>query len=142
MTMSAPTLEKILQAVNEKYGTSFEGWSQLPTVYEVGDTVPSWNAYEKMSSVRYAITYSNDLSVFGVLENTTFKVSCNGENFYIIDGISGEIYSSQYYGDDFMNMLMSKLNAAGVNVSTMERSSVSYEIGSIVPDWYLYKLIR
>lgn len=48
MTMSAPTLEKILQAVNEKYGTSFEGWSQLPTAYEVGDTVPNWDAYEKI----------------------------------------------------------------------------------------------
>lgn len=48
MILSAPTLEKILQAVNEKYGTSFEGWSQLPTAYEVGDTVPNWNAYEKI----------------------------------------------------------------------------------------------
>lgn len=46
--MSAPTLEKILQAVNEKYGTSLEGWSQLPTAYEVGDSVPNWNAYEKI----------------------------------------------------------------------------------------------
>lgn len=142
MTLSVTPLEKILQAINEKYGTSFESWSQLPTVYEVGDTVTNWNAYEKMSSVRYAITYSNDLSVFGVLENTAFKVSCNGENFYIVDGITGEIYSQQYYGSDFMNMLMSKLNAAGVNVSTMERISVSYEIGTKVPDWYLYKLIR
>ena len=90
----------------------------------------------------YAIAYTGDLSVFGVVENTTFKVSCNEENFYIVDGITGEIYSQQYYGNDFMNMLMSKLNAAGVNVSTMEKNSVSYEIGSTVPDWYLYKLIR
>lgn len=51
MSMSAPTLEKILQAVNEKYGTSFEGWSQLPTVYEVSDTVPNWDAYEKIEYV-------------------------------------------------------------------------------------------
>ena len=51
--MSAHTLEKILQAVNEKYGTSFEGWSQLPTAYEVGDTVPNWSAYEKIEMPKY-----------------------------------------------------------------------------------------
>lgn len=51
--MSAPTLEKILQAVNEKYGTSFEGWSQLPTDYEVGDTVPNWDAYEKIEIILF-----------------------------------------------------------------------------------------
>lgn len=62
--MSAPTLEKILQAVNEKYGTSFEGWSQLPTAYEVGGTVPNWDAYEKIEKeqiefVKYLISVSS-----------------------------------------------------------------------------------
>ena len=133
---------EIIAGINAHFGTSFYQEDDIDKDFTIGETMPSWNAYEKMSGVRYAIAFSNDLSVFGVLENTTFKVSCNGNNFYLIDGISGKIYSSQYYADDFMNMLMSKLNAAGVNVSTMERSSVSYEIGSIVPDWYLYKLIR
>lgn len=65
MTMSAPTLEKILQAVNEKYGTSFEGWSQLPTAYEVGDTVPNWNAYEKI-----LLTLAEGLYKFDVTEGS------------------------------------------------------------------------
>ena len=62
MAMSAPTLEKILQAVNEKYGTSFESWSQLPTAYEVGDTVPNWNAYEKILKQLEDGLYKYDLT--------------------------------------------------------------------------------
>lgn len=146
ITGNTPNADNVASAIiddyNEHFGTDIQIWTPETITLQVGGTVPNWNAFEKMSSVRYAIAYSGDLSVFGVVENTTFKVSCNGENFYLIDGITGEIYSQQYYGSDFINMLISKLNAAGVNVSTVERNSVSYEIGSTVPDWYLYKLIR
>lgn len=62
MSLSAPALERILQAVNEKYGTSFEGWSQLPTAYEVGDTVTDWNAYEKILKQLEDGLYKYDLS--------------------------------------------------------------------------------
>ena len=82
--MSAPTLEKILQAVNEKYGTSFEGWSQLPTAYEVGDTVPNWNAYEKieMEQIKVAInTGTANLNIFGKIKGSVYIVSINSSNF-------------------------------------------------------------
>lgn len=102
--MSAPTLEKILQAVNEKYGTSFEGWSQLPTVYEVGDTVPNWNAYEKIeivaklyllqlegfyvgaavveNSISYYGNQDSNINIYnseGILQETTVPSSLIGE---------------------------------------------------------------
>ena len=57
MPLSATTLEKILQEVNEKFGTSFEGWSQLPTVYEVNDTVSDWASYNILTDFeKYAIS--------------------------------------------------------------------------------------
>lgn len=102
--MSAPTLEKILQAVNEKYGTSFEGWSQLPTVYEVGETVPNWNAYEKIeivaklyllplegfyvgaavveNSISYYSNQDSNINIYnseGILQGTTVPGSLIGE---------------------------------------------------------------
>ena len=56
MPLSAPALEIILQKVNEKFGTSFEGWTQLPTVYEVGSSVSDWASYNILSDYeKYAI---------------------------------------------------------------------------------------
>ena len=83
--MSAPTLEKILQAVNEKYGTSFEEWSQLPTAYEVGDTIPNWNAYEKIEIIRfedsqwYLIRLENAkyIGVLAYLDENSYSLGVN-----------------------------------------------------------------
>ena len=88
MTMSAPTLEKILQAVNEKYGTSFEGWSQLPTAYEVGDTVPNWNAYEKIllpAKIFVAASLGNNgYSIGYIMQNKYVFYAENDQNTYVM----------------------------------------------------------
>ena len=81
MTMSAPTLEKILQAVNEKYGTSFEGWSQLPTAYEVGGTVPNWDAYEKIEMPTPPIPIGNYL-VYDIDRGVLFSITEEGVSVY------------------------------------------------------------
>lgn len=38
----------ILAQINEHYGTSFTGWSDNEIGLRIGDTVPNWNAYEKI----------------------------------------------------------------------------------------------
>ncbi len=88
MTLSATPLEKILQAVNEKYGTSFESWSQLPTVYEVGDTVPNWNAYEKIllpTKIFVAASLGNNgYSIGYITGNKYVFYAQNGQNTYVM----------------------------------------------------------
>lgn len=109
MTLSATPLEKILQAVNEKYGTTFEGWSQLPTAYEVGDTVPNWNAYEKieMPKTLVAVAKFNNVGyVIGEIvdktfvcdameEDRAFSVSNNGEVEQVGIGSFSQFYNAR-----------------------------------------------
>lgn len=140
MTMSAPTLEKILQAVNEKYGTSFEGWSQLPTAYEVGDTVPNWNAYDKISYLRWAIQFAGTNGVFGMVENNTYKVYANNTSNVLITSNEGVILGTQNYSSDFGNFMKQKLVDAGVNVVSVEQFITSLNVGDNVPDWSLYNI--
>lgn len=138
--MSAPTLEKILQAVNEKYGTSFEGWSQLPTAYEVGGTVPNWNAYEKISNLRWAILYTGTAGVFGIIENSTYKVNCRDASNVLITNNEGVIVGSQNWSSDFANFMKQKLVSAGENVENVEQLISSLNQGDNVPDWSLYNI--
>ena len=57
MPLSDTNLEILLQEVNEKFGTSFKGWTQLPTVYEVGSSVSDWESYIILSQFeKYAIS--------------------------------------------------------------------------------------
>lgn len=39
----------ILAKINEHYGTSFTGWSDNEIGLHVGDSLPNWSAYEKIT---------------------------------------------------------------------------------------------
>lgn len=141
--MSAPTLEKILQAVNEKYGTSFEGWSQLPTAYEVGDTVPNWNAYEKivLTSQKIAAKLGSGEQgtslILGTLTNKNFELVTNGSQSYVVDSsgivlpILGPPASSTEY-------IIGILQSVGITATSISEEIVSWEVGSAVPNWNEY----
>ena len=141
--MSAPTLEKILQALNEKYGTSFEGWSQLPTVYEVGDTVPNWNAYEKieMQSQKIAVkskeTAVGDLFIIGTLSGEDFEIITNGNQSCVVrsNGVSEGYLGPPASAFDYIKGL---LQGVGLTATSISEEVVSWEPGSTVPDWSEY----
>lgn len=114
MSLSAPTLERILQAVNEKYGTSFEGWSQKPTVYEVGDTVPNWNAYEKimLPPQPILVKVQRDSSAWYACEvkqssNGQYEVAVHGEEktFYIFN-TTGHNIGTVMQSDESRSLIM------------------------------------
>ena len=147
MSMSAPTLEKILQAVNEKYGTSFEGWSQLPTAYEVGDTVPNWNAYEKIGLPRTYIAVTiggNDGPfAFGELkDNDEIVFECFEENVPWAANTNGLVVAKQYgFPQVFTNLWKPKIDAALGIDSTASTVISSLNEGDTVPNWANYQKI-
>lgn len=145
--MTAPTLEEILQAVNEKYGTSFEGWSQLPTAYEVGDTVPDWNTYEKIEipqTIKLKINVRNTpVYSFGNLNGNIFTMICQSsneveyalENGQIVGGGGGDPF-------EFMRQYWApKMVEQGYNVTSYQIRVEPQEQGEIVEDWNSYIVI-
>lgn len=140
MSLSAPTLERILQAINEKYGTSFEGWAQKPSVYEVGNTVPNWNAYEKieMPPTIYVKTTPTGSSLWtmGKILGNTFKILCQDNesawqvtNEGVINGVFGNEQSL------IEQIWTPKLQQAGYAISSYEIEIVAYNVGDSIENW-------
>lgn len=141
--MSAPTLEKILQAVNEKYGTSFEGWSQLPTAYEVGDTVPNWNAYEKIELPKpflwkYELAGGLE-SIFGKVENNILICYAKSLQYALIADENGLIVGDFILDKDFFDTFIKpKLNNLEITYTTIGYDTSTYNENDNVENWNDY----
>lgn len=147
MSMSAPTLEKILQAVNEKYGTSFEGWSQLPKGYEVGDSLPNWNAYEKIEMPQTLKLKMNQpdtpVYTFGYLNGSIFTMICQSNNEVCLALENGQIVGGGV-SDPFSYMSTywaPKMVEQGYTVTSYQIRVEHQEQGEIVEDWNSYMVI-
>lgn len=143
MILTAPTLEKILQAVNEKYGTSLEGWSQLPTAYEVGDTVPNWNAYEKITLQTVKIKFQD--GKFGEVKgNKLYIATSNGKNVIIVNMLTGLVATLN--GTELTEQMKTNYTAAmryyGYEVSETTSETLSLEVGDQIEGWNEYILIQ
>lgn len=142
--MSAPTLEKILQAVNVKYGTSFEGWSQLPTAYEVGDTVPNWNAYEKirMNNMKVAVDVGYGGYVLGLVNNGIFTMCVVQNGNAIIINQDGRIAiaqaSAQVMFEDYAKNVFVE---QGFQINGVQSEVVEVSQGDIFPNYQDYLFI-
>lgn len=147
MTLSVTPLEKILQAVNEKYGTSFEGWSQLPTAYEVGDTIPNWDAYEKIIlpeiKIKMNMPGSTTLFAMGLIKGNLFSLIGNSNNELYKVKDSGEIDSTSSSAENFAESYCKpRLISAGYGIEETQIQEESYNIGDYVSNWDEYLLIQ
>ena len=144
--MSAPTLEKILQAVNEKYGTSFESWSQLPTAYEVGDTVPNWDAYEKIEMppmVNFKYYLPSGAYCAGYTQGEKAYVNVNAEQTMFNMDIDGKIWSVFGTPENVLGLLQQPLyRQFGVLYAEILGFEPGWSIGETVEDWISYILIE
>ena len=141
MILSAPTLEKILQAVNEKYGTSLEGWSQLPRAYEVGDTVPNWNAYEKIEIVSIYIANITPGFIGRIIEEKAYIYVDNNGNCYATSSEGKILGTGATLGNDFKSYIQNLITNKGYRVSEIDALLQSFEIGYILPNWSEYVII-
>jgi hypothetical protein len=140
MSLSAPTLEKILQAINEKYGTSFEGWSQKPTVYEVGDTVPNWNAYEKIEMPQPFLwkmkVTGAQVSVFGKVENNVLTCYASSLEKALVANDEGLVVGSYNVDESFFTDLVKpKLAELGISYTKIGYDTSTYSVNDNVDNW-------
>ena len=131
----------VIDAINAKYGTNFTHITmQKVTGIAIGDDCPNWNAYEKISNLRWQIQFAGTNGVFGIIENNTFKVYANNASNVLISSNEGVVVGTQNYSSDFGNFMKNKLIAAGIDVQSVEQFITSLNVGDNVPDWSLYNI--
>lgn len=137
----------IIDAYNEHYGTDINIWTPETKNLQVGDTVPNWNAYEKIGIPRTYIAVTiggNDGPfAFGELkDNEEIVFECYQENVPWAASTAGNIVVKQYgFPQVFTDMWKPKIDAAlGIN-STASTMISSLNIGDTVPNWANYQKI-
>ena len=78
--------------------------------------------------------------MFGIIENSTYKVNCRDASNVLITNNEGVIVGSQNWSSDFANFMKQKLVSAGENVENVEQLISSLNQGDNVPDWSLYNI--
>lgn len=132
--------------MNEKYGTSFEGWSQKPTVYEVGDTVPNWNAYEKillpeMVNFRF-VAGSGTANVAGFMQGDKAYINSVTESSVWNVSPEGQVWGpggqASLYEQQAKTLILSNFSR---EISEVLPFVVEWQQGSQVPNWQSYTLL-
>ena len=132
--------ETIIGAYNEHFGTDIQIWTPETKTLQVGDTVPNWNAYEKieMPPIIYAkITpQGSSLWTIGKILGNTFKILCQNDegawqvtNDGKVNGVFGKPYDLMTY------MWDPKLQQAGYVISAYEIELVAYNVGDTIENW-------
>lgn len=136
---------RILEQINEHYGTSFTGWSDNEIGLRIGDTVPNWNAYEKIELQRQkiAIEVYPALWIIGDFIDGIYRTWTNpGERASISvhqDGVvSGNEGVPAAAGVEYFNQYLSKI---GLEATSVEDYFISMPIGTAVPGWDRYEKI-
>ena len=137
----------ILEQINEHYGTSFTGWSDNEIGLRIGDTLPDWNAYEKIEmpqTIKLKLNVPNTpVYSFGYLNGNIFTMICQSSNEVEYALQNGQIVGGGG-GDpiEFMKQYWApKMVEQGYNVTSYQIRINPQELGEIVEDWNSYIVI-
>lgn len=137
----------ILEQINEHYGTSFTGWSDNEIGLRIGDTIPNWNAYEKIELATPFIWKmfmpNSDVLAFGKVQNNILICySYRIENIAIAN-VSGLIIGSTQEGENFFTSLVKpKLDELGISYTSIAYDTSTYSINDNVENWDEYTLLE
>ena len=133
----------IIDAYNEHYGTDINIWTPETKTLQVGDTVPNWNAYEKIVDTSQKIAAKlgsgeqGTSFILGTLSNENFELVTNGSQSYVVDssGIVLPILGPPASSSDY---IIGVLQSVGITATSISEKVVSWEVGSTVPNWNEY----
>lgn len=149
ITGNTPTADNVASAIidgyNEHFGTDIKIWTPETITLQVGDTVPNWNAYEKIELERQkiAIEVGPNVWIIGDFLNGMYRTWTNpGENASISVHQDGVVYGNQGVpaaaGVGYFNQYLSKI---GLEATSVEDYYISMPIGTSVPGWNEYEKI-
>jgi hypothetical protein len=139
--------DEIIAGINAHYGTSFYQEDDIDKDFTIGETMPNWNAYEKIeiklqklavhtsNLSKYVIGYINESNeyVMQVFDSETFPIIAqNGEMSEVGSGLDG---FKQY-------VILPILQQSEYAINTIVTEIIpSMQVGDIVPDWNSYAKI-
>lgn len=133
----------ILAQINEHYGTSFTGWSDNEIGLRIGDTLPDWNAYEKIEieQIKIAVGFESNSYFYGYIIGDIFYVS-SMESYAISVNNSGIVLDTQAYPEEMVfNQISGSLQRAGYNVSSTSPNEVIVDVNEQIENWNEYQII-
>ena len=134
----------IIDTYNEHFGTDISIWTPETINLQMGDTVPNWNAYEKIeitetTYVKYYISQQNIfLAGYIDYQNKKLKIwsAYNGQAVEKFDK-SGKIIGpggDTQWNNDFLNAVFAK----GINVESAELEDIPQQPDNTIQNWEEY----
>lgn len=138
--------DEIIAGINAHYGTSFYQEDDIDKDFTIGETMPNWNAYEKIELQRQKIA----ANIAGAAPNDAYMVGeIVGKSFTILAGENGGCNTKSdglviaYAGPTAQNpdAVIRVLGKYGIEIQSVYNEIVNYEIGSYIPNWSEYEII-
>lgn len=136
----------IIDAYNEHFGTVINIWTPETKTLQVGDTVPNWNAYEKIeiSSRKIALNIESPFQkyIFGTIERNILHLEvADSEQSWCAD-IVGNIIDSSGPGIQEKARIIQQFGNKGISITDVVANIVQYDEGDIIPNWSEYEKIE
>lgn len=135
----------ILTQINEHYGTSFTGWSDNEIGLRIGDTVPNWDAYEKIGitpvETQFKFEFFGSYN-FGDYINKKVRIGGPDETHFFNTTSEGEIESigefdenAKYNAKEFLVQYLGEIQNIEIKILT------GLNVGDDIPNWEDYELL-
>lgn len=133
----------ILEQINEHYGTSFTGWSDNEIGLRFGDSLPNWNAYEKIEMpILVAISLSGGSSpmIFGNMKGNTLYIDAKDNIMAYIATTLGVVTGGQAkIEEENKQIFISKVTPTYPNITNLELILASHEVNESLANWSNYE---
>ena len=136
----------IIDGYNEHFGTNIQIWTPETKNLQVGDTVPSWNAYEKITIQGYfAVNF--EYNVFGYLKEGIFETPRHADGQTYTADNNGVIISQTVVPpgapgyDGFVQAVKDRFLQNNIIVNEIVGKIESYSVGDNIANWNEYTKI-
>lgn len=139
-------VETIIGAYNEHFGTDIQLWTPETKNLQVGDTVPNWNAYEKillpeMVNFRF-LEGGGSANITGFMQGDKAYLNSQIETAVWMVSPEGQVWGgggkAPHYEEQTKTLLLSNF---GRQISEVLPFVVEWQQGSQVPNWESYTLL-
>lgn len=149
ITGYTPTADNVASAIidtyNEHFGTDINIWTPETKTLQVGDTVPNWNAYEKIEissrKIAFNMQSTSPIYIFGTIEGNILHLEVDNQEHSWYADTEGNIIDSSGPGIKAKTWIIEQFGSKGISISDVVANIVQYDEGDIVPNWSEYEKI-